>query len=46
MAKIIVSSRFINNPSAQNAGKFVKYMGTREGVEKIPKGKDGKIATQ
>ena len=46
MAKIIVSSRFIKNPSAQNAGKLVKYMGTREGVEKIPKGKDGKIATQ
>ena len=46
MAKIIVSSRFIKNPSAQNAGKLVKYMGTREGVEKIPKGKDGKIATR
>ena len=46
MAKIIVSSRFIKNPSAQNAGKLVKYMGTREGVEKVPKGKDGKIATQ
>ena len=46
MAKIIVSSRFIKNPSAQNAGKLVRYMGTREGVEKVPKGKDGKIATQ
>ncbi len=46
MAKIIVSSRFIKNPSAQNAGKLVKYMGTREGVEKVPKGKDGQIATQ
>ena len=46
MAKIIVSSRFIKNPSAQNAGKLVKYMGTREGVEKVPKGKDEKIATQ
>ena len=46
MAKIIVSSRFIKNPSAQNAGKLVKYMRTREGVEKVPKGKDGKIATQ
>ena len=46
MAKIIVSSRFIKNPSAQNAGKLVKYMGTREGVEKVPKGKDGKLVTQ
>ena len=46
MAKIIVSSRFIKNPSAQNAGKLVKYMGTREGVEKVLKGRDGKIATQ
>ncbi len=46
MAKIIVSSRFIKNPSAQNAGKLVKYMGTREGVEKLPKGTDNAIATQ
>ena len=46
MAKIIVSSRFIKNPPAQNAGKLVKYMGTREGVEKVPKGKDGKTAMQ
>ncbi len=46
MAKIIVSSRFIKNPSAQNAGKLVRYMGTREGVLKLPKGKDGKIVTQ
>ncbi len=46
MAKIIVSSRFIKNPSAQNAGKLVRYMGTREGVEKLSKGVDNAVATQ
>ncbi len=46
MAKIIVSSRFIKNPSAQNAGKLIRYMGTREGVEKLSKGVDNAVATQ
>ena len=46
MAKIIVSSRFIKNPAAHNAGKLVRYMGTREGVEKLPKGIDNSFATK
>ena len=29
-----------------NAGKLVKYMGTREGVEKLPNGFDNKPATK
>ena len=36
MAKIIVTSRFIRNSPKQNAGNLVKYMGTREGVERVP----------
>ena len=46
MAKIIVSSRFIKNPSAQNTGKLIRYMGTREGVEKLPKGIDNSPSTK
>lgn len=29
MAQIILSSRYIKNPKKVNAGKLVKYMGTR-----------------
>ena len=36
MAKIIVTSRYIRNSPKQNAGNLVKYMGTREGVERVP----------
>ncbi|MBE6740909.1 MAG: hypothetical protein E7570_01260 [Ruminococcaceae bacterium] len=46
MAKIIVSSRFVKNPSAQNTGKLIRYMGTREGVEKLPKGIDNSPSTK
>ena len=46
MAKIIVSSRFVKNPSAQNTGKLIRYMGTREGVEKLPKGIDDSTSTK
>ena len=35
MAKIIVTSRVTKNSPAGNAGNLVKYMGTREGVEKL-----------
>ena len=42
MAQIILSSRYIKNPKKVNAGKLVKYMGTREGVEKLPKGIESK----
>ena len=46
MAQIILSSRYIKNPKKVNAGKLVKYMGTREGVEKLPKGIEIKPATK
>lgn len=46
MAQIILSSRYIKNPKKVNAGKLVKYMGTREGVEKLPKGIESKPATK
>ena len=46
MAKIIVSSKFIKTPSNKNIGKLVRYIGTREGVEKVAKGKDNSKATK
>ena len=46
MAKIIVSSKFIKTPSHKNIGRLVKYIATREGVEKIAKGKDNTKATK
>ena len=44
MAKIIFSSRYIRN--ASRAGNLVKYMGTREGVEKLPYGVDHSPASK
>lgn len=46
MPKIIFTSRYINNPARVNAGKLVKYMGTREGVEKLPTGIDNSPVTK
>ena len=46
MAKIIFTSRYFKNPKRSNVGKLVKYMGTREGVEKLPNGIDNSPATQ
>ena len=46
MAKIIVSSKFIKNPCNKNIGKLLRYIGTREGVEKVAKGKDNSKATK
>lgn len=46
MAKIIFSSRYFKNPKRSNVGKLVKYMGTREGVEKLPNGIDNSPATK
>ena len=43
-AKIIFTSRYIRN--ASRAGNLVKYMGTREGVEKLPYGVDHSPATK
>ena len=44
MAKIIFTSRYIRN--ASKAGNLVKYMGTREGVEKLPTGIDHSPSTK
>ena len=44
MAKSIFTSRYIRN--ASKAGNLVKYMGTREGVEKLPTGIDHSPATK
>lgn len=46
MSKIIFTSRYIKNPAKVNAGKLIRYMGTREGVEKLPDGIDNKPPTQ
>lgn len=46
MAKIIFTSRYFKNPKHSNVGKLVKYMGTREGVEKLPNGIDNSPATR
>ena len=46
MPKIIFTSRYVKNPARANAGKLVKYMGTREGVEKLPDGFDHRPATK
>ena len=44
MAKIIVSCRF--QKSAKDIANLMRYMATREGVEKLPDTKKYKIATQ
>lgn len=46
MAKIIFTSRYFRNPKRSSVGKLIKYMGTREGVEKLPNGIDNSPATQ
>lgn len=46
MPKIIFTSRYIKNPAKVNAGKLIRYMGTREGVEKLPNGIDNKPPTK
>ena len=38
MPKIIVTSRYMRNTPKLTATNLVKYMGTREGVEKLPTG--------
>ena len=40
MPKIIVTSRYMRNTPKKTAGNLVKYMATREGVEKVPVGTD------
>ncbi len=46
MSKLICTSRYIKNSPSKNAGNLIKYMGTREGVEKLSDGYDSKPATQ
>lgn len=46
MAKIIFTSRYFKNPKHSNVSKLVKYMGTREDVEKLPNGIDNSPATK
>ncbi len=46
MPKLICTSRYIKNSKNQNAGNLIKYMGTREGVEKLSNGYDKSPATQ
>ncbi len=46
MARLICTSRYIKNSKSRNAGNLIKYMGTREGVEKLSDGYDSKPATQ
>lgn len=46
MPKIIFTSRYIKHPAKVNAGKLIRYMGTREGVEKLPTGIDNKPPTK
>lgn len=45
MPKIIVTSRYMRNTPKRNAANLVKYMGTREGVEKVARGIDHAPAT-
>ena len=40
MSKIILTSRYFRNSSQANVGKLLRYMGTREGVKKLPGGVD------
>ena len=46
MPRLICTSRYIKNSKSKNAGNLIKYMGTREGVEKLSNGYDNKPATQ
>lgn len=46
MPKLICTSRYIKNSKSKNAGNLIKYMGTREGVEKLSNGYDNSPATQ
>lgn len=45
MPKIIFTSRYMRNPKASNAGKLLRYMATRESVEKVAVGIDRSPST-
>lgn len=46
MPRLICTSRYIKNSKSRSAGNLIKYMGTREGVEKLSNGYDNKPATK
>ena len=46
MPKIICTSRYIKNPKSRKAGGYLRYIGTREGVEKLTNGYDHNPATK
>ena len=46
MPKIICTSRYTKNPKSSKAGKYLHYIGTREGVEKLTNGYDHNPATK
>lgn len=45
MPKIIFTSRYMRNPKSSNAGKLLRYMATRESVEKVAVGIDRSPST-
>lgn len=45
MAKIFFTSNYYKNPARANTGKLLRYIGTRESVEKLPTGIDHSPAT-
>lgn len=45
MPKIIFTSRYTRNPKASNSGKLLRYMATRESVEKVAVGLDRSPST-
>ncbi|MDE7362640.1 MAG: relaxase MobL [Oscillospiraceae bacterium] len=46
MPKLICTSRYIKKSKSKNAGNLIKYMGTREGVEKLTNDYDNSPATK
>lgn len=46
MAGLVLVGRYIKNASRHNTAGLVRYIGTREGVEKLPPGKDFSPATK
>ena len=45
MAKIFFTSNYYKNPARANTGRLIRYIGTRESVEKLPIGLDHSPST-
>ena len=45
MAKIFFTSNYYKNPAKANTGRLLRYIGTRESVEKLPTGIDHSPST-